>query len=219
MNFASPLWPTLAVPWQCAIEEAWRAYCAGSIAIGAVITDATGKVIISGRNEVVDETGVYHPLRHAEFAVLNAFDYQQYDPPFDYCLYTTLEPCPFCMGAFYMSGLRELHYAARDPHAGSTNLLGTTPYMQRKPIRVYHPTSPLLEIMLSAITLAPLMGGGATSAHPVLEKYDEQMPTAVQFATVLAETYLLETLRQQRVTAEMVINQLEKELTHDNHSG
>jgi hypothetical protein len=37
---------------------------------------------------------------------------------------------------FYMSGLRRLAVAARDPWAGSTNLLGATPYLALKPIRL-----------------------------------------------------------------------------------
>lgn len=219
MAYSVTLWSTLSLPWQCAIEEAWLAYCAGTIAVGAVITDTAGQILVRGHNEIVDKSGVYHPLKHAELAVLNAFDYEQYDPPFDYCLYTTLEPCPLCMGAFYMSGLRELHYAARDPHAGSTNLLGTTPYLQQKPIRLFHPDNRMLEIVLSAITLVPLIGNGVTLAHPVLQRYHDQLPDAMQFATWLAETQRLETLRHQQAAAETLINQLEKVLTDDCHSG
>ena len=28
-------------------------------------------------------------------------------------IYTAVEPCPLCMGAIYMSGVRAIHYACR----------------------------------------------------------------------------------------------------------
>ena len=73
-------------------------------------------------------------------------------------LYTTTEPCPLCLGAFYMSGVRTLHYAAREPFAGSTNLLGTTPYLSRKPIKVYGPADPDLEALVTALAVEARAG-------------------------------------------------------------
>lgn len=203
------LWSLLASPWHAAIAEAWRAYCAGSIAIGAVITAPDGHIIATGYNQVVSAAGTYHPLNHAELSALTAFDYGRYDPPFDYALYTTLEPCPLCLGAFYMSGLRELHYAARDPYAGSTNLLGTTPYLQRKPIRLFHPPNVVLEVLLSAIIIAPLLAGGATVGHPLLSAYQQQLPVAYQFGNQLAKSGQLEVLRRQGTSAHTLLDQLE----------
>jgi hypothetical protein len=55
------------------------------------------------------------------------------------------------MGTFYMSGLRTLQYASREPWAGSVNLLGTTWYLSRKPIRVSGPPNPLLELLVMAL--------------------------------------------------------------------
>ena len=77
-------------------------------------------------------------LAHAEVEALQALDLDALDPHLC-ALYTTTEPCPMCMGTLYMSGLRTLFYAARDPYAGSTNLLGTTWYLSRKPIKVSGP--------------------------------------------------------------------------------
>ena len=54
-------------------------------------------------------------------------------------IYTTLEPCPLCMGAIYMSGVRTLYYASPDTYAGSTDLLGKTWYLAHKPIQVFGP--------------------------------------------------------------------------------
>ncbi|MEW6404099.1 MAG: nucleoside deaminase [Chloroflexota bacterium] len=149
------MWETLNEPWQAALEMAWEAYRAGTIPIGAVVADFDGKVVARGRNRIHDTSAPHgqvwgHMLAHAEVNAL--FDLQlDQESRHSAVLYTTMEPCPLCMGAFYMSSVRTLHFAARDPWAGSTNLLGTTPYLSRKPIRVVPPFDPSLEIALIAM--------------------------------------------------------------------
>ena len=49
------LWECLSAPWRACMEEAWTAYCAGSVPIGAVITDAVGQVIAHGRNCIFED--------------------------------------------------------------------------------------------------------------------------------------------------------------------
>jgi tRNA(adenine34) deaminase len=137
------MWSDLPQPWQVCLELAWEAYCDGCVPIGAAVTDAGGEIISRGRNRIYDVTipekrSRGRPLAHAEVEALQGVDYQANDPHI--CtLYTTTEPCPMCMGTFYMSGLRTLHFASRDPFAGSTNLLGTTWYLSHKPIKVSGP--------------------------------------------------------------------------------
>jgi len=81
-----------------------------------VITDATGQIIARGRNRIYDDVGDGrhlhgHGLTHAEVNALVTVDYTGLDRQ-TCALYTTTEPCPLCIGAFYMSGLRELRYAS-----------------------------------------------------------------------------------------------------------
>ncbi len=146
------MWENLSPPWQAALEMAWEAYCAGTIPIGAVVADANGNIVSRGRNRIMDISApdgqVYNDmLAHAEINALLALNLDQ-ENRHDSALYTTMEPCPLCMGAFYMSSVRTLHFAARDPWAGSTNLLGTTPYLSRKPIKVFEPNDAVLEDIL-----------------------------------------------------------------------
>ena len=42
-------WLSLSLPWQACLEQAWLAYTAGSLPIGAVILDADGAIIARGR--------------------------------------------------------------------------------------------------------------------------------------------------------------------------
>ncbi len=148
------LWDTLDLPWQTCLEEAWAASCAGTVPIGAVVIDAAGCILSRGRNRILDQGEppyVYgHTLAHAELNALVALDYNGVDPH-TCAIYTTTEPCPLCMGAIYMSGVRQVHYASRDPYAGSTNILGTTPYLSRKPVKVFGPERLDLEIAVMAM--------------------------------------------------------------------
>jgi tRNA(Arg) A34 adenosine deaminase TadA len=148
------MWASLAHPWQICMEEAWAAYCAGSLPIGACVTDAGGQILSRGRNRIDETEGeapyVHHnTLAHAELNALLALQIP-YPARESSILYTTTEPCPLCMGAIYMSGVRTLHYAARESHAGSTNMLGTTPYLSWKPIKVFGPPDTRLEAVVTA---------------------------------------------------------------------
>jgi tRNA(Arg) A34 adenosine deaminase TadA len=148
------LWTALTPPWQICLDDAWRACRAGSVPVGAGVAAADGRLLARGRNQQGrrdNGTGLVrdHPLAHAELNALLACD--EYDWDGTQAPHTLLEPCLLCLGAFYMSGIRELHFAARDPGAGSTNLLGTTAYFRRKPIRLHPPNDPRLESLVIAL--------------------------------------------------------------------
>ena len=125
------LWDQLSLPWQACLEEAWKAHCAGSIPIGAAIADAGGRVIARGRNCRWDATAEYGlsatRIAHAEMNAILALDACDANPS-TCTLYTTMEPCPMCMGAIRMVHLRKVCYAARDALAGSTSLVDVSPY-------------------------------------------------------------------------------------------
>lgn len=150
-------WSELERPWQACWEEGWQAFLAGSLFIGAVVTTAAGALVTRGRNHINDanvpsyQVGA-NQLAHAE---LNALLSLLERPPDvrTYHIYTLVEPCPLCLGAIYMSGVRTIHYAARDPYAGSTNLLGTTPYLAFKPVQAFGPPLPALEKAVTALGL------------------------------------------------------------------
>jgi tRNA(adenine34) deaminase len=217
------IWNELTHPWQCCLEEAWAAYCGGSAPIGAVITDADGQVISRSRSRlgVLAPEGSYlhnGNLTHAEVRALVALDYQRYDPPHSCILYTTTEPCPMCFGTFYMSGLRELRYAARDPYAGSVNLLGTTPYLQRKPIRIVGPERTDLEIVIMALNVEwrlhyrgedwRLRYRGGARDDVVLATWAPVIPQAVHLGTALFESGDLRRMRERGISAAAACDQL-----------
>jgi tRNA(adenine34) deaminase len=149
------LWQTLSQPWQICITEAWTAYCAGSIPIGAVIADSLGNVLARGRNCVFELSVEGYrlagsPLAHAELNALLNLKATAVDT-MTCTLFTTMEPCPMCLGALRMHRVRRVSYAARDPVAGSLALVTATPFMQRGQWEIVGAANRRLEQVLIAL--------------------------------------------------------------------
>lgn len=225
-NQSGDFWSSLPQPWQACLEESWRAYCAGCVPIGAVITDAEGNILARGRNRINETNGLEGGLRgtilaHAELNALIQLDrLESIDSsadgrvvdPHTCVLYSTTEPCPLCMGAFYMSGLRQLHFASRDPYAGSTNLLGKTPYLSRKPIRLYGPLNPDLELALVVLFLNYAIPAYKEhfddTPNPVFEQLEITLPGALALGEKIYKSGDIRRMRQESHPASLVFNRL-----------
>lgn len=151
-------WSDLHQPWRVCFEEAWTAYRSGSLPIGAAVFDRNGNLLASGRNHIFDDQSApgqvsLNQLAHAELNTLLQIDRRSHDL-LTSTIYTSIEPCPLCMGAIYMSGVRTVQFAARDAYAGSTNLLGATPYLSRKNISILGPASGKLEAIFLGLLVA-----------------------------------------------------------------
>ena len=68
-------------------------------------------------------------------------------------IYSTLEPCPMCTGAVRMSQLRAVHFAARDPSAGSTEFLTANRFMREFPCVAHTPRDALLELVIVSLLM------------------------------------------------------------------
>lgn len=203
------MWDELDTPWQICLDEAWTAYRSGCIPIGALVTDADGQVLTRGRNHIY-EGGVnygqagYAPLAHAEMEALNAL--AQFDvDPHSCVLYTTTEPCPMCLGAWYISGVRRLHYASRDPWAGSAELIGKSWYLSRKPVQIHGPQPGKLEDLILALSVEFFSHSEGDRLTLVYQRWAEVMPRAMALGRKLCDKGTLGRFVQQgRSTAEMV---------------
>jgi tRNA(Arg) A34 adenosine deaminase TadA len=147
---------SLSLPWQVCAEQAWAAFLLKSVPIGACLLDEDGKLVSKGRNHCYDDAptdGIapwvsQHKLAHAELnCLLGARDRVTFRGT---ALYSTVEPCPLCMGAIYMAGVREIHFASADPYAGSTNLLDTTWYLSVKQSRVHRCENETFVMLMAA---------------------------------------------------------------------
>ena len=161
----------------------------GGAPISAAVLGDEGQVLALGRNHIDDGAGGglvrRHALAHAEVNALLTFDSDSVDGR--QTLYALLEPCPACMGMFYMSGIRRLAVAARDPWAGSTNLLGTTPYLALKPIRLQWAGLPVLAAAVSVMqTLWRKQVHPQPSAtDPLIDRWQAAQPGPTQLGLQL----------------------------------
>ncbi len=126
------MWKDLSEEWKQAFEQAWVAFRHGSIPIGAIITDEMGNVLIAGRNETCEASYPNRRIAHAEMYCMRNLDIEKYPNFREYHLYTTMEPCPMCIGTIVMGGIRKVHVAARDRYCGALHYIDEEPYIQSK---------------------------------------------------------------------------------------
>ncbi len=207
------MWESLSPIWQACLEEAWSASCAGSVPIGAVVAGPQGQIISRNRNRISDrqgEPGLLYggPLAHAEINALARLKI----PPAELhgChLYTTCEPCPLCLGAFYLSGVYHLHYALRDAYGGSANLLGSTPYLRLKPVQVYRPEHPVLETLLLALLAEYELRYNGDLCQKYLVAWQKDIPQGVRLGTILFRSGELQEMRIRGVSTGEVFERME----------
>ena len=121
------MWNDISKQWQTAFEEAWEAFCTGSIPIGAAVFDENGDLILKDHNRTQLSETINRRIAHAEANILRQLDTSRFDPQ-KLTLYTTMEPCPMCMGTAAVSNIRHLRSAAHDPHCGMIHLIESEPY-------------------------------------------------------------------------------------------
>jgi len=94
---------------QRAIELSELSYKSGKgLPIGCVVVK-NGQIVGEGHNEIFLRK---NPTAHGEMvAIENACKHLNDLSLKDCDLYTTLQPCPMCLGAIYWAGLRTVYYA------------------------------------------------------------------------------------------------------------
>ena len=103
-------------PMALALAEARAAADRGETPVGAVVTDASGRVIAAAGNRTRE---LSDPTAHAEMlAIRAACAALGAERLTDCALHVTLEPCPMCAGAIAHARLRRLYYGADDPKGG-----------------------------------------------------------------------------------------------------
>lgn len=99
-----------------ALAEARAAADRGEVPVGAVVADASGKVVAAAGNRTRE---LSDPTAHAEILALRAAcDAVGSERLPGYSLYVTLEPCPMCAAAISFARIARLYYGADDPKSG-----------------------------------------------------------------------------------------------------
>lgn len=100
----------------CALDEARAAAARGEVPVGAVITDAAGKVLASAGNRTRERCD---PTAHAEMlAIRDACAALGSERLVGCTLTVTLEPCAMCAAAISAARIERLVYGAGDPKSG-----------------------------------------------------------------------------------------------------
>jgi len=103
-------------PIELALAEARAAAARGEVPVGAVVSDAAGKVLARAGNEVEAR---HDPSAHAEMLALRAAAAGRGTKFLADCTLTvTLEPCPMCAQAASFFRVKRVVFGAYDPKGG-----------------------------------------------------------------------------------------------------
>lgn len=146
------MWKDLSPKWQIVLEEAWNAFISGSIPVGAAIFDKDGRLLVKGRNTCAEAAVMNPKMAHAELNVLQRLDCRSGINVREVELYTSMEPCPMCLGAIVMSNVKHLHCGSHDRWCGSLHSMETDPYIRSQRINVeeIHEDTEFFQIVLSS---------------------------------------------------------------------
>ena len=187
------MWKDNSKQWQIVFEEAWKAFGCGSIPIGAALFDKNGDLIISDRNRSREADTVNREISHAEANVLRRLDTDRYNSG-ELVLYTSMEPCPMCMGMILMGHIREIHYAAADSYCGMVHLTDTDAYYKGKHMRCIREggEKELFQLTIQSYNELKFIDNGASDK--VIRMFAETSSTAVDIAKKLYEDKMLDRL-------------------------
>ncbi|MFS0731150.1 nucleoside deaminase [Curtobacterium sp. 1P10AnD] len=103
---------------EAALVEARACLATGDVPVGAVVVDAGGVVVATGRNE---REARQDPTAHAKVLALRAAAEVTGDWHLaTHTLVVTLEPCVMCAGAVLAARVPRVVFGAWDPKAGAT---------------------------------------------------------------------------------------------------
>lgn len=179
------MYTDLSPIWQETFTEAWTAFCEGTIPIGAVIANKDGNILSRGHNAIYNSTVLNPKLQHAEMNCLANLDTHKYPNVREYILYTTMEPCPMCMGSLTMSNLRHVRYAAHDDYAGSAHMAFTDRYISRKNIDIECPNNGMEPVQLALQSLFDFRRYNGIVSNVVLDHFKARCPECITAAVSL----------------------------------
>jgi tRNA(adenine34) deaminase len=117
---------------RAALAEAEAAGLVGERPIGAVLV-IDGTIVSRGHARA---NAMRSQLAHAETQALLQGGDALWERYHDALLFTTVEPCPMCLGATVMADVPHIVFALHDGNAGSRRIVESIPYVRRH-IRTY----------------------------------------------------------------------------------
>ncbi|HHU93405.1 MAG TPA: nucleoside deaminase [Halanaerobiaceae bacterium] len=210
------MWDNLEKPWKRCFEIAWEAYCHGSFPIGAVVVNTKGDIISEGRSMQYENSPSSKyicgsNLAHAEVNALIQLNPSEHPEINDYTLYSTMEPCPLCFGAFIMSWIRNLKFAARDRYAGATDLNDKSEYIRSKACKILGPYEDLEKIQIAIQTdfvLGRQIERAKERAEKLIKAWQVDSPEGVRLGLELFETGELKRWKEEKRSIKFIYDEL-----------
>lgn len=204
------MWEDLSNPWKICFEEAWEAYCNGSIPIGAVIVTREGEVISKGRNMVFEDIKDTKYLNNSKIAhaEMNAI-YASESKLNESIIYSTMEPCVMCFGAIVMNGITEVKFAARDGLAGGVNL--SNEFIDKRKIKIYE-YHKILEIVQIAIKADYIYRNFGDRAEELLKYWEITCPNGISIGEKWYKTNRLVDIMKRGGSIKDVMNECNDEI-------
>jgi tRNA(Arg) A34 adenosine deaminase TadA len=210
MTTAEATWSALEPPWQRALELAWESCRAGSLGVGAVVTDPDGSIVATGRNRLFEpDPGDDHlggtPIAHAETNALAKLRWGLDHS--GHTVWTTLEPCLLCAGGIRLAGVGAVRFLAADPLCdGLDGIPRLSPWAAAGWPTVKGPGSGQLSAFASVLHLHAFAFWLPAEAMP--EPYERALAAQVGLARDLAEAQELIALAADGATTTDVLGAL-----------
>lgn len=187
--------------WQATFDEAWTAFCEGTIPIGAIIIDRDGNILSRGHNSIFSSSVPNPRTQHAEMNCMMSLDTQKYPDIRDYILYTTMEPCPMCMGTITMVNVRHVRYAAHDGYCGAAHLAFDERYISRKKIDIAFDNNGMEPVQLALQIYFDFKRYNEATSNKVVDFFRERCPESYLAALELFKSGKLEEFAAAKVLA------------------
>ena len=203
------MWKEISKQWQIVFEEAWEAFRRGSTPIGAALFDKNGNLILSDRNRSRETDTVNREISHAEANALRRLDTDRYNSG-EIVLYTSMEPCPMCMGTILMGHVREIYYAAADSYCGMVHLIDTDYYYKGKNLKCVYEggEKELFQLCIQSYYELRHLDKGASDK--VIKQFAKTSSMAVNTAKKLYEEKILDRMVKDEVPCNEVYDLIMK---------
>ncbi len=153
-------------------EEAQKAASKGQIPVGAVVVDEMGQILAKDHNRVNERN---NRTAHAEMlTIFSALE--QYDGRMapTWSVYTTLEPCPMCLGTIIMTNIGRVVWAAPDDYIQTHQLMKAIPYLRKQKLKFGPSPYPDLKRKSGDLHRAYWVGRGQPEkTRPIIESSNQ----------------------------------------------
>lgn len=151
-------------------------------------------------------------LAHAEMNAIRAFELSG-RKFVESNLYTTLEPCPMCLGAIRLARFKTVHYASQNVLAGSTILIEATDFMRQEAPQFKGPANDLLELLLLGLLTETVFRLELPRGLKHLAVRQEKSPQAVQLGKSWHQSCVVDNLIADRANVQEMLAVLSAQLS------